>query len=191
MLGEGRENYDENRWDGILVSGRAAAYLRFAPRNTFTASAEYAGGWRHRTPFALELGDPDGGVRGYAASRVLGGQRGVIRIENRLNWLTVGRAADLGFALFVDAGRMRAGQVPFGVDTPMRYGAGAGMLAAIPARSRRLWRLDVAAPLSPDAHAGWEIRLTSSDFTRVFWREPRDVARSRERFVPASLFSWP
>jgi hypothetical protein len=191
ILGEGRENYDENRWDGVVASGRAAAYLRVEPQHTFIASAEYSGGWRHRTPFALRLGGPDGGIRGYADSRVLGGQRGVVRLEDRWNWLTIGRAADIGFAIFADAGKMRAGEVPFGIDTPIRYGAGLGFLAAVPARSRRLWRLDIAAPLSDDTHAGWEVRLSSSDMTRVFWREPRDVARSRERFVPTSLFSWP
>ena len=191
ILGEGRENYDENRWDGILASGRAAAYLRLGPHHTVIGSAEYSGGWRHRRPFALELGDPDGGIRGYGDSRVVGAQRGVARLEDRLRIGAIGRAMDVGVALFADAGRMRAGDVPFGVDTPMLYGVGVGLLGAVPARSRRLWRLDVAYPLSTDRHAGLEIRFSSSDLTRVFWKEPRDVSRSRERFVPASLFNWP
>jgi hypothetical protein len=191
FLGEGRQNYDENQWDGILGSGRLASYLKYAPGHTLITSFEYSGGWEHRTPYQLRLSDADGGVRGYRDSRVTGAQRGVIRAEERWSWRSIGRTADVGFALFGDAGKMWAGDVPFGVDTGIRYGLGAGILAHLPARSRRLWRVDVAFPLSADEHAGWEIRLSSSNFTRIFWREPRDVARSRERFVPSSIFNWP
>ena len=191
FLGEGRQNYDENNWDGILGSGRAASYLKWSPAHTLITSFEYSGGWRHRTPFQLTLGDPAGGVRGYGDSRVAGHQRGVVRVEERWSWRSMGRTADVGWALFGDAGKMWAGDVPFGVDTPIRYGVGIGLLAAFPARSRRLWRLDVAVPLTRDEGAGLDVRLSSSDLTRLFWREPQDVARSRERFVPASIFSWP
>ena len=191
FLGEGRQNYDENHWDGILGSGRAASYLKVTSRHTLITSFEYSGGWRHRTPFQLRLGDAQGGVRGYGDSRVVGHQRGVVRVEERWAWRSMGRAADVGWALFGDAGKMWAGDVPYGIDTPIRYGVGVGLLAALPARSRRLWRLDLAVPLTADEYAGWEIRLSSNDLTRVFWREPRDVARSRERFVPASIFNWP
>ncbi len=191
FLGEGRQNYDENQWDGILGSGRAASYIKYAPGHTLITSFEYSGGWEHRTPYQLHFGDLDGGVRGYRDSRVTGAQRGVIRAEERWSWRSMGRTADLGFALFGDAGKMWAGDVPFGIDTPVRYGVGVGLLAHLPARSRRLWRIDVAYPLSADEHAGWELRLSSSNLTRIFWKEPRDVARSRERFVPSSIFNWP
>jgi len=191
FLGEGRQNYDANHWDGILGSGRAASYLKVTSRHTVITSFEYSGGWRHRTPFQLRLGDAQGGVRGYGDSRVVGHQRGVVRVEERWAWRSMGRAADVGWALFGDAGKMWAGDVPYGIDTPVRYGVGVGLLAALPARSRRLWRLDLAVPVTADEYAGWEIRLSSSDLTRVFWREPKDVARSRERFVPASIFNWP
>jgi hypothetical protein len=122
---------------------------------------------------------------------VTGAQRIVMRAEERWSWRSMGRTADLGFAFFGDAGKMWAGDVPFGVDTPVRYGVGVGLLAHLPARSRRLWRLDLAYPLSPDGDAGFEIRLSSSNLTRMFWKEPRDVSRSRERFVPSSIFNWP
>jgi hypothetical protein len=36
-----------------------------------------------------------------------------------------------------------------------------------------------------------EVRLTAGDFTRAFRVEPRDIYNSRERSVPASVFSWP
>jgi hypothetical protein len=191
FLGEGRQNYDENQWDGILGSGRAASYLKYASGHTLITAFEYSGGWEHRTPYQLHLGDLDGGIRGYRHSRVTGAQRLVARVEERWSWRSMGRTADIGFAFFGDGGKMWAGDVPFGMDTPVRFGIGAGLLAHLPARSRRLWRLDVAFPLSADEHAKWELRLSSSNLTRMFWKEPRDVARSRERFVPSSIFNWP
>ena len=34
-------------------------------------------------------------------------------------------------------------------------------------------------------------RLIGRDFGRVFWKEPGDVARNRERSIPTSVFNWP
>jgi hypothetical protein len=35
------------------------------------------------------------------------------------------------------------------------------------------------------------VRLIVTDFTRIFRVEPRDIFNSRERSVPATVFSWP
>ena len=86
---------------------------------------------------------------------------------------------------------MWAGDAPFGADTKFNSSAGVSLLAAIPPRSRRLWRLDVAVPFGPEREGKWEFRLTSSDPTRRFWDEPADVRRGRERSTPASVFRWP
>ena len=65
-------------------------------------------------------------------------------------------------------------------------------LAAIPPGSKRTWRLDLAFPLSPDGHARWEVRFSSMSAIRSHVeREPSDLRFSRERVVPASVFSWP
>jgi hypothetical protein len=189
--GEGREDGDTRRWDGVLTSGRLGWYLRTASYNTFEASAEWSGGWRMRLPFQVSFADVDGGVRGYRDSRLAGSQRAVLRLEDRLFLGTVRQAADAGMALFVDAGRLWAGDAPFGVDARPHVGAGIGLLAAVPPRSKRLWRLDFARALTADPDARWEVRLTSGDFTRAFWRDPADVRRVRERTVPQSVFNWP
>ena len=190
---EGRQDGDTQRWDGILGSGRIAWYGKVGRRHTLIASHEMSAGWRQRIPFQLTLSDFDGGVRGYHGSRVVGAQRAVTRLED--HWF-IGRfraLADVGLAPFVDAGTMRAGDAPFGVNTGSpRFGAGIGLLAAIPPRSKRLYRMDLAFPLSPDAHAKrFELRISSGDETRDFLREPGDVRRSRSRTVPASVFTWP
>jgi hypothetical protein len=64
------------------------------------------------------------------------------------------------------------------------------LLAAIPPQSKRLWRLDVAVPVSADAHARWEIRLTTV-WVGGFWSEPRDVAQVRAGAAPSLIFTWP
>lgn len=191
VQGEGRENYDAGHWDGVLGSGRLAWYAKPALRHTFELSSEWSAGWRQRVPFQLSLSDPEGGVRGYSSARYGGAQRIVVRAEERMTLGRVRNLAVLGLAGFVDGGRIWAGDAPFGVDTEIKYGAGVGLLAAVPPRSRRLWRVDVAVPLSPTTGKRWELRVSSGDNTRVFWREPRDVRRSRELSVPSSIFSWP
>jgi hypothetical protein len=192
VIGEGRQNYNANSWDGVLGSGRLASYLRLAETHTLIASAEWSGGWRQRVPYQVSLADFDGGIRGYRKSAVGGARRAVLRVEERWAIGQVNRAADVGLATFVDVGRLWAGDAPFGVDTPVQAGFGLGLLAAVPAGSRRLWRLDISIPVDRDiARGSWEVRLGSTDLSRVFWREPKDVARSRERAAPGSVFNWP
>ena len=191
LQGEGRQNFDTDVWDGILTSGRGALYVKPHARHTIALDAEWSGGWRQRIPFQLTLAHPEGGVRGYRDSRAGGAQRTVLRLEERMFIGRPRRLGDAGVAVYVDAGKLWAGDAPFGVDTPEKFGVGLGLLAAVPPRSKRLWRLDIAVPVSPDRHAGWELRLSSRDRTRYFWHEPGDVGRNRERSVPASIFSWP
>lgn len=187
--GEAREDQRTSRWDSMLGSGRLAWYMKPAAEHTFISSVEFGGGWHQRIPFQLRLGDPQGGVRGYSASRVAGAVRSVVRIEERWSFGTVPRRAALGLATFVDAGRVWAGDAPFGVDSPTKVGVGVGLLVALPPQSQRLWRLDFAVPVSPDAHARWEVRLTGV-WTRTFWREPDDVARGRAGAAPSTIFAW-
>ncbi|HEU4630760.1 MAG TPA: hypothetical protein VFS08_13495 [Gemmatimonadaceae bacterium] len=189
--GEGRQDYDTNRWDGVLGSARLAWYLRLAPTQTTVSSVEWSGGWRTRVPFQLLLGQPDGGVRGYAHSASSGARRLVARAEHRWFLGHYRESAEYGLAAFVDAGRLWAGDVPFAENTPTMVGAGIGLLAAVPPGSQRLWRLDLAYPLSHDPRGRLEIRISSSNLSRNGWREPVDVRRSREQSMPEGLFSWP
>jgi hypothetical protein len=190
--GEGRQNYDTNEWDGIISAARLSFYQRISDRNTGVFSADWGGGWKVRVPFQLTLGDKEGGVRGYRDSRDGGARRFVVRAEDRVFVGHVRRNADLGVALFADAGRLWGGDVPFGVNTPFKYSVGAGLLTAIPAGSKRTWRVDVAYPLSRDDHAKLEVRVTSVNVTSgLGWREPRDLTWSREQSVPVSVYNWP
>jgi hypothetical protein len=175
------------QWDGFLTSGRATQLLKLPFRQTFTASLEWAAGARLRVPFALSLSDRAGGVRGYGDVDAVGARRAVARIEDRV---LTGRISALG--VFFDAGRLWAADAPFGEDTPVRTSAGLSVFAAVPAQSHRTLRMDVAFALNPEP-GGDRVQLvfTSADLTRMFLREPRDVERTRERTVPASIFRWP
>ncbi len=186
---EGRRDRDAG-WDATVGSARLAWYRKMSDSKLFIASGEFSGGWRSRLPFQLTLGDRQGGLRGYHGSRIAGGRRAVLRLEER--WV-IGRLmgrADVGVAGFMDAGKTWAGDVPFGLTSPVKTSLGLGLLAAAP-RSKQLLRADIAVPLSRDSGAPtWELRLSTS-ITRGFWREPRDVSRLRAGAAPSSIFTWP
>jgi hypothetical protein len=187
---EARNDRGANDWDSMIGSGRLAWYVKPAPSHVVIGSVELEGGRRQRVPFQLMLGDRQGGVRGYSASRDAGAARGVARLEERWSIGTLASHAALGIASFADAGRVWAGDAPFGVNTSAKIGLGLGLLAALPPESQRLWRLDFAVPVSPDAHGRWVVRLTVI-WPRTFWREPDDVARGRAGAAPSTIFTWP
>lgn len=193
MQGEGRlSNEYQSLWDGILTNGRAVEYLKPTVSNTATISVEFSGGWRQRIPFNLSLSDPDGGVRGYAASNTPGGQRFVVRLEDHQFLGRPNNWGDFGIGAFADAGRLWAGDIPYGVNTPIRSAVGISLLGTVPPASARLWRLDFAFAVNPENHGHHiEIRFGNTDKTTFFLPEPSDIASTRERTVPSSIFRWP
>ncbi|MES3033211.1 MAG: hypothetical protein V4813_04375 [Gemmatimonadota bacterium] len=178
-------------WDGRLVSGRTAVYLKPTTASTTIGSVEFTGGNDVRVPFQVPLGASRVGVRGYRQSLDGGGSRIVMRAEQRQ---FVGRPwgfADLGVVGFFESGRTWAGKVPFGVTTPFRSSIGTGLLFSVPPRSRRVYRADIAYGLNPDTHSSrWELRLASGNFTRTFWQDPDESRRARERSLITNLFAF-
>lgn len=187
---EARHGPGAARWGSMVASGRLAWYVKVSDAHIVIAGEEFSGGWRMRLPFQLTLGALPGGVRGYRDSRVVGAVRSVTRVEDRWSLGRLNRHIGLGFATFSDAGMVWAGDAPFGVNSGVKIGIGAALLAAIPPQSKRLWRLDFAVPMSPDTHAGWEIRLTTV-WVGGFWSEPRDVSQVRAGAAPSLIFTWP
>lgn len=192
LEGEGRRSNDDGQWDGILTTARAVEYFKPSTDNTLTASLEFSGGWRQRLPFALTLSDRDGGVRGYAGSNTPGGQRLVGRLEDRLFTGRPFNLADVGIGVFADAGRLWAGDVPYGVNTPVRQSVGISLLGTVPPGSARMWRIDLAIATNREALGHrFELRMSSQDKTTFFLPEPGDIQVTRERTVPSSIFRWP
>jgi hypothetical protein len=190
IAGEGRRDQAGN-WDGILAHGRAAVYLKPLNRQTVMSDLAWSGGWRQRIPFQLTFSDPDGGLRGFRSADVGGGRRLVGRIEDRYLIGRYKQLATFAVAGFAEGGKLWVGDSPFGVNTPLYASTGFSILAAAPPQSRRTFRADFAFPVKGDRRRGAEVRLIVRDFTRMFRVEPRDIFNSRERSVPASVFSWP
>lgn len=187
---EGRRERNSS-WEGILTHGRAASYLKLFPRHTLISDFTWSAGWKQRVPFQLTLSDKEGGVRGFYSSDLGGARRAVAKIEDRYYAGRIGSVASIGIAAFADAGKLWAGDVPFGVTSPLSIGAGFSILAALPPQSRRLWRIDFALPVRGAIRRRWEVRFSNGDYTRMFRNEPRDIFSSRERSVPSSIFNWP
>jgi hypothetical protein len=188
---EGRRAAGEAAWDGVLSTGRLTHQMKMNLSHLDEVVLEWAGGYRLRTPFQLLLGVPESGVRGYERSTFAGGQRLVARFEHRHVYGAVRNLGDVALAAFVDAGRQWAGDVPFGVTTPIKGSLGVSLLAAVPPRSARVWRADLAFPLSRGARSWVTLRFTNADRTAFVFRDARDVATGREATVPSSIFAWP
>lgn len=189
---EGRRANEVGEWDGVLTAMRVVEYFKIVPSNTITASVEFSGGWQQRLPFKLTLSDREGGVRGYASSETPGGQRLVGRLESRQFLGRPYNLVDIGVGVFTDAGRLWAGDVPYGVNTPVRSSIGISLLGSAPPSSARLWRLDLAYARNPEGRGRrWELRFGSTDKTTFFFAEPIDIEATRERTVPSSVFRWP
>lgn len=189
---EMRYDLQRRQWDNVIGSGRAAWYFRPAVRQTTVLQAEWAAGRRMQVPFQLTLADREGGLLGHRNSTSPGARRAILRGEQRLVIPTRLNVADVGLAAFAEAGRLWAERsVPYSRDTPWRGAVGVSVLAAVPPRSRRLWRVDFAVPVGNDPNRCFEVRFTGLDRSRFFWNDPNDVAASRERTAPTSLFTWP
>ena len=191
LRAEGRRAAGGAAWDGVLSTGRLSHQIKVNTANLDEVVLEWAGGYQQRMPFQLLLGVPEGGVRGYERSSFAGGQRLVARAEHRYSYGAVRNLGDLAVGGFIDAGRQWAGDVPFGVTTPVKASVGLSLFASVPPRSARVWRADLAFPLSRGARSSVTLRFTNLDRTAFTFRDARDVAMSRELTVPSSIFAWP
>ncbi len=181
----------EGDWKDMVAEGRIAWYSRPSRRRTQIASFEYSGAWDTSVPFELRLGTDHVGLRGYDDSRTTGGRRAVARLEERLIFPGFKKYMGFGGAAFVDAGKMWAGDVPFGDTVNPRVGAGLGLIIAVPRSSRQNLRVDVAAPLVSDGGSSWGVNFTITSGRPRFWRPASDLARARSAAQTPVVFGWP
>lgn len=188
---ESRGASGTHRFDGLVASGRLAWYANPSGARSRQASVEASAVRGLGFPMQLTFEDPNGGLPGFVGSSFAGGRRMVARLEERHMLRTFGRHADVAVSLFATAGRLWAGDVPYGRTTPVRASAGVSVLGAYPAGGLRTFRVDLAVPFNPErGGARVEVRLTAYDRTSFLWREPNDVARARSGAVPARLMTW-
>ncbi|MDF1502283.1 hypothetical protein [Roseisolibacter sp. H3M3-2] len=187
---EGRRDFDVGGWNGLIASGRMAWYRKHGGGWLLRVGDEFSGGTRTRLPLQLTLGDRQGGLRGHHGSTLAGAWRNVARFEERWVRGTPVRNVALGLAGFGEAGSLWAGSAPYGRSIPFRGSVGASVLAAYPAGSRRLLRLDVAVPSGRDGNRALAVRVSAEQMTGRFWQEPAEVPRARTGPVPSTLFTW-
>lgn len=150
--GDARRDFDapvdQSEWEDVYAEGELLAYWRpgDSARHTLFGRVAGAAGWHTRTPFQLTIGG-DFGLRGYDDDDFPGAQRITATLEDRiyLGWFR--DVLDLGASVFVDAGRIFPGDVPFGIDSGWRASVGAGLRGAFPAGSRTTYRIDFAMPV--------------------------------------------
>jgi len=186
--------YTGRSWQDVFAEIETFAYLRRSASSpgTLLVRADVAGGWNTRTPFQLTLGG-ERGVRGYDRERFPGGRRILFTVEERyyLGWPHPG-LFDAGFTVFADAGRMWAGDAPFGRDSDWRASAGAGLRFAFPAGSRTTYRLDIAWPIEAGTGAGdFRLRFSVGELIGLSHvAEDIQLRRSRPDGVASDLFRF-
>jgi len=181
----------EGDWSDLIAEGRLAWYSRPTRRRTRIASVEFSGAWDTSVPFQLRLGTDHVGLRGYDGSETAGGRRAVARLEERMIFPGISKYLGFGGAAFLDAGKMWAGDVPFGRSVNPRVGAGLGLIFAVPRSSRQNLRVDVAAPLISDGGSKWGVNVTITSGRPRFWRPASDLARARSAAQTPVVFGWP
>lgn len=178
-------------WEGVVADAQLTWH--HLPSLTRTRTLRVSGATVDRMVFPVQLTfrDPVGGLIGSPEARDAGGRRLVARLEERklLEWPR--RRASLAVGAFVDAGKLWAGDVPYGGTTPVRGSVGISLMSAFPAAGKRIFRVDLALPVNPGPGAsGLAVRFSTADRTGSLWHEPRDVARARSGTGPVALMRW-
>ncbi|HEV2131911.1 MAG TPA: hypothetical protein VGR27_12440, partial [Longimicrobiaceae bacterium] len=185
---------EREEWRDVFAQLDAWAYLRPSndSRHTWVAALAAAGGWNTRVPFQLTIGGATG-LRGYPRHIFPGAQRAVLSLEQRsyLGW-PLPQLFDLGAVAFVDVGRTWAGNVPFGVDSPVRANVGLGLRGALPPGSPSTFRLDLAAPVASSLRmSDLVLSLGVGPAIGRQLREDPQLLRSLRRGISTSLFTRP
>lgn len=149
-------------WHDVILEGDLYAYLRRGAdtRHTVFARLSATRGRSMTTPYQLTLGGR-AALRGFHEEEFPGGSRVLATVEDRIR-LPSPQLMDLGLTLFAEAGRMWAGQVPWGADTPWKGSLGVGLRFGFPAGSRAVSRVDLALPLGGDGSP--VLRVTAFEF---------------------------
>jgi hypothetical protein len=140
----------EREYRDVLSEVDFYLYTVLNDHHTVVTRASGARGTEMSRPFQLTLGGRDG-VRGYSRDAFPGAESMVFSVEERwlLDWPN-SEAADVSVTVFGDAGRMVAGEVPFGVDSGWRASVGLGLRLGFPSGSPKGRRIEFTYPLTGD-----------------------------------------
>jgi hypothetical protein len=148
-----RASAADPEWEDVLLEAGVHTYFQSvqAPGHTLLLRLAAHGAWQTRRPFQLTLGG-DRALRGLRPDQLPGGRRLMATLEHRVffGW-PLPDLFDAGGSVFMDAGRIWPGDVPWATDSGWRVAAGFGVRSGFPAGSRTNQRLDVAWPLGRGA----------------------------------------
>jgi hypothetical protein len=196
VAGEGRDVLSgggvPEGWHDVLGEIDFYGYLRSrkTPSHTFFARVSAAGAWSMVTPLQLTLGGRQA-LRGLREEHDPGARRVLVTLEDRyfLGW-PAPSAFDFGLTLFADAGRVWAGEVPYGVDSGWKGTVGAGIRLGFPAGTRGVARLDLAFPVGAGDTGGPIFRVTLFELLGLTtgFADPQ-MQRSRRLAVGPDFFT--
>jgi len=180
-------------WRDVLWEVNANAYWSQGRNMQTFARFQFAGGRDWDRPFQLTLGGREA-VRGYNEDAYPGARRILGTVEQRFALPVLSTSlADVGVALFADAGRMWAGTVPFGADTKGKAGIGGGLRLGFPAGSPNVLRVDLGLPLTGERDTKGTVFRVYAEFLGILDRRswPTQTARSRWYGVNPDLTTRP
>ncbi len=121
--GVGRADRPAQRGDGMVGYAKTVWYVKPSDDVTRIATLELSGVQHLTFPLQLSFWDHEGGLPGFPDALTVGGQRAIFRLEERhvVSMFPIfGKRADWAVAFFADAGKIWAGDVPFGETSPVR-----------------------------------------------------------------------
>ena len=180
-------------WRDILWELNGIGYWAFSENSTLVSRIQYTSGSRMDRPFQLTLGGREA-VRGYDVDAFPGAKRFLATLEQRISLPGIRVPfADVGLAGFVDAGKMWAGEVPYGADSDWEAGVGVGIRVGVPAAGQNVLRVDLGIPLTGQREEkGVVFRLYTELFGLIDRRSwPKQTERSRWYGVDPDLTTRP
>jgi hypothetical protein len=161
------------------AEGRIAWTGKTSLEHKTSVSLEFAGGWRTRIPTQVTFRDDDG-LLGYRSSDLGGGERTIVRLEDRYMIPSPSSHVELALAGLFESGRLVAAGAPYGITTPWLYSAGAALIVAVPSGSKQTLRIEWGKALNPYGATVGEWRIVYADRTRSFLNPPSSLWLGRE-----------
>lgn len=168
----------------VIGSGRIGWFGKTSVGHVTSLGVEFAGGVRTRLPLQITFRNDDGLV-GFRSQDFGGAERTMVRFEDRHTIPSPSPKLELAIAGLAQAGRLVAGDVPYGITTPWRYGVGVALIGGIPAGSKHNVRLEFGLPVNPATSRSLQFRIGYGERVAFFGGEPSAISNAREAAAAA------
>lgn len=151
------------------ITGRTALSLKRSESHLTLLSLGGERTRHARIPTQLTFRDDQTGLLGFRTVGFGGAGRFIVAVEERHRLPLTTRRAEVAFSALSQAGRLWAGDAPFGVSTPWHVGVGAAAMVAFPAGAKQMLRVEIGIPVNPPSGLQRrELRIFYSDRTGRF-----------------------